>query len=1175
MGKLLLFLRSGAGLWVIAVLVLSALVWIGGPWVAVAGRMPLATGFARALAIALLLLAWATVVGVRRVRERRRAQAMGAALSASTAGDDDRESSSAAERAQLEARFRDAVKLLRTRGGRRSLYALPWYVVIGPPGSGKSTLIRNSGLEFPLAGRFGKDALRGVGGTRNCDWWFTGDAVFLDTAGRYTTQDSDAESDADGWGGFLRLLRRFRRERPLDGVLVTMSMSDLLLLDERERDAHAQAVRHRLDELQDQLKIRLPVYLVFTKCDLVAGFSEFFDDLDPAQRAQVWGMTFPAEKTLDGSAVRGFAQAFNALVERLDGRLVERLHNERDRSRRAAILSFPQQFAAFGDIAREFADAVFAGSAYGAAPLLRGVYMTSGTQEGTPIDRMMGAVARTFGVDAGRVHAPGLQRRTFFVERLLREVVFAESGFATGLAGSGRRRLGASLAMAACLVCTVGLVLAMTVSHARNTRYLADVQAALDARPLVADLETAETAPQYFALALQRLEALRPVVDTATAHDERVPWSMRAGLYQGGAVGGQLHDAYLRELNATLLPGLGAQFRRGLAGNADDLQALYYYLKGYLMLGQPGRADAAELASLASIEWRRLFPRDPVLQTALAGHFDALLAQPGALRALPLDQGRVEQARTTLRAADLSALVYSSLRLALEDRSDDTLRLDQALGLGGEAFRRRSGASMSAPWPALYTQPVFARQVAGGIEDEVDRFLADDWVLDTGAGDTLSRARAVQQVQALYEQDYLRAWDTLLADLELVPASDLQQASALAARLAAPGSPLRLLLARVREHTTDMQRLPAPEATSEASAAAAVEAGVAATAAGQAGAARARALEAVLGRDPAGDAPAAGAAIETHFAPLNTLTEGAAGSTPLDRALLTVDELAKALLTPPAGTAPGQPPAQLSLVRQVVAQLPAPVDRWLAALTGDSAELLAAGQRDALAGQAREAIGQDCGNFTRGRYPFDLAAEAEIPLQDFGELFGPGGRFDRLFRESLAARIDTSGTVWRWRDAPGLAAGPPGLPARMQAADHIRRAYFRGGVLPEVRFTLRQARLEGPVARIEIDVDGQPFASSAGEEAARPMTWPGPTPGQASLTAFDVAGARLGRISRQGDWALFRLLQAESLSRSSDTDYVARWSIGGGRVELPLRAASLRNPFLDNALQAFNCGDLA
>jgi type VI secretion system protein ImpL len=82
----------------------------------------------------------------------------------------------------------------------RFLYELPWYVIIGAPGSGKTTALRNAGLKFPLADQMGEQAVRGVGGTRNCDWWFTDQAVLIDTAGRFTTQDSDQATDKATWG---------------------------------------------------------------------------------------------------------------------------------------------------------------------------------------------------------------------------------------------------------------------------------------------------------------------------------------------------------------------------------------------------------------------------------------------------------------------------------------------------------------------------------------------------------------------------------------------------------------------------------------------------------------------------------------------------------------------------------------------------------------------------------------------------------------------------------------------------------------------------------------------------------------------------------------------------------------------------------------------------------------
>ena len=116
-----------------------------------------------------------------------------------------------------------------------SLYELPWYVIIGAPGSGKTTALLNSGLKFPLEQRVGKGALRGVGGTRNCDWWFTDEAIFLDTAGRYTTQDSDAASDSAGWSEFLALLRKYRARRPINGVILTISAHDLIVAERRRR----------------------------------------------------------------------------------------------------------------------------------------------------------------------------------------------------------------------------------------------------------------------------------------------------------------------------------------------------------------------------------------------------------------------------------------------------------------------------------------------------------------------------------------------------------------------------------------------------------------------------------------------------------------------------------------------------------------------------------------------------------------------------------------------------------------------------------------------------------------------------------------------------------------------------------------------------------------------------
>ena len=235
---------------------------------------------------------------------------------------------------------------------------------------------------LPLAGETGAGAVEGVGGTRNCDWWFAEDAVLVDTAGRYTTQESDARADEAAWLGFLDMLLRHRRRQPLNGVLVAISLSDLSMQDEASRRGHAAAIRRRLGELRERLGVRLPVYVLFTKADLLAGFAEFFEPLGRREREQVWGFTLP----LEGAAAPAEAleAEWDALVERLHAQSVGRLEAEQDPGRRGLIAGFPSQLASMRPVARDFLAALFGESRYEDGHLLRGVYLTSGTQEGTP-----------------------------------------------------------------------------------------------------------------------------------------------------------------------------------------------------------------------------------------------------------------------------------------------------------------------------------------------------------------------------------------------------------------------------------------------------------------------------------------------------------------------------------------------------------------------------------------------------------------------------------------------------------------------------------------------------------------------------------------------------------------------------------------------------------------------
>ena len=422
MRAVLRFLGSRWFLSFVGVVLLAVLIWLFGPFLSL-----LEGWIVRAIVIVVMLLIWAGAnLWLDRRKRKNEAALVDGVTEVQTA--DPTAAASAEEVAAMREKLTTALSLLkRASGSRGYLYEQPWYAIIGPPGAGKTTALLNAGLSFPLAAEMGQSAVAGVGGTRMCDWWFTETAVLIDTAGRYTTQDSDSAVDKAGWQAFLGLLKRTRARQPLNGVLVAIALSDIAAAPAVERLAHARAIRRRVKELYDQLGVRVPVYALFTKADLIAGFTEFFDDLDRERRGQVWGITFPLNKTEAGTA-NLFGGEFTLLVERLNQRLLERLQAERSPERRSLIAGFPAQVASLAAPLGEFLAEAFGGSRLDPAPVLRGTYLTSGTQEGTPIDRLTGAMARSFGIDSQR--APSLrpeQGRSYFLVRLLRDVIFGEA----------------------------------------------------------------------------------------------------------------------------------------------------------------------------------------------------------------------------------------------------------------------------------------------------------------------------------------------------------------------------------------------------------------------------------------------------------------------------------------------------------------------------------------------------------------------------------------------------------------------------------------------------------------------------------------------------------------------------------------------------------------------------
>ncbi|MEQ0581294.1 type VI secretion system membrane subunit TssM [Pantoea dispersa] len=622
-------------LWgLIGVTALSCVLWMLGPLWSWGDLRPLEPVFPRQLAVGLLYFCWVLFQFIPAIwRGWFNSKLLNRLQEMSHEEASDRQ----ATETLLTQRFSEAaLRLKRTQFGRRHqkswlarfqshyLYQLPWYVMIGAPGAGKTTALLNAGLEFPLTDSLGKEAVRGVGGTRHCDWWFTDSAVLIDTAGRYALQESQRARDGAEWHNFIKLLKRYRTRQPINGVIMTISVADLLTDSAEARHAQASALRSRMVELHQQTGIHFPVYVMVTKTDLLKGFMSFYGNLSKPQRDAIWGFTFPWEpgKPHKDDWHRSFSERFQQLEQRLQQQLADVMAGERDLTQRADSFLFPQEFSSLRPLLNEYLDVVFSRHEDEIAWSARGLFFTSGTQEGLPFDRIMGELNRKLQLphtgesslaawdSVNRSNPiPGTKGQSFFIRDLLSDLVFRESG----LAGSNRHweyrnRLLHWIgygALTGALVLLSGLWL---TSYVQNQRYLDQVAARIG--PITAQSQQVihQPADNIFDL-LPFLNNLVKLPLSAHFSLDNPPLTMRAGLYRGNQVSDAAWVLYQNALKSLLLPRVAQQITNLLRDDpGTDNDYSRNALRAYQMLYQPRNYDGEFLRGWLMQNLQRTLP---------------------------------------------------------------------------------------------------------------------------------------------------------------------------------------------------------------------------------------------------------------------------------------------------------------------------------------------------------------------------------------------------------------------------------------------------------------------------------------------------------------------------------------------------------------------------------------
>ncbi|MBZ9883761.1 type VI secretion system membrane subunit TssM [Mesorhizobium sp. CA10] len=1155
----------------------SAAVWYAGPLIRFADTRPLGPVWLRATIIGVTIVALALFYGVRFWQRRKAQKALETAIVRSDERNDDSQ--------VLEARMSEAIATLkRTSGKRNFLYDIPWYIIIGPPGAGKTTALVNSGLKFPLAGSGSAQPLAGIGGTRSCDWWFTDEAVLIDTAGRYTTQESDREHDKASWLAFLGLLKKHRTAQPINGVILAISLADLIGFEDRQLDAHVTEIRSRLRELHETLKVQFPVYLLFTKADLICGFMDYFGDFDEARRRKVWGATFQTADRTKNMAGEAPA-AFDELAKRLAEEVADRLQEEPDPVARIALFGFPAQFGALKNRITQFVGSLFDTSRSQVNVSLRGLYFSSGTQEGTPFDQVLGAIGRSFG-SASQAHLSGAGK-SFFLHDLLANVIFPESGWVSFDRAAERRaklaRFGGLAAIALAAFAALGM---LDLSFFANKALIASTRQAMAHYRDSADslLKSTTVTDVDLENVIGPLDQLRNLPAGFENSDQGKPIEETFGLSQRERLLSASKTAYRQALERTFRSRLLVQAERTIQARMADPIALYEPLKIYLMLGgKAPKVDDELIVSWMRQDWEEnRYPGENNREgrAQLEKHLRAMLALDDAYDpTFALNQPLIEAAQRSLGRMSLADRASAQIKSAVYAAKLRDFSI--AAKAGPEAqlvFERTDGSELAdLQVPGLYTRAGFNRFFLPQLSRIAQMLVDDQWVLGGGGeqgGIDQDLPRLGPELIERYGKEFAAAWNGVLDQLKLkAMLKDKPQYLALSA-LAAPDSPLDQLFTAIADETTLTKDSGAdgdigtaqPDPASMAKGLARIGLQIA----GGKSQSRAGASSAVVQN--------AGASVEAQFRSFQALVGGAAGRRPLDALTQNFHDIFQSLkLAADVPTQTERVNANLQLhistLRANVSRLPKPLARMVNAaadeLEGNVAEASVANLNQSL----DQTVTRVCEEAVNGRYPFTRDGTDDISMADFTKLFAPGGLMDRFFAQNLAPLIDMTGQEWTWKqDARSSRDLAKSTLKAFQSAAEIRSAFFpSGGSVPSVSITITPTSLNSEVDSALLDVDGQTVQSAQAGNAPSIVTWPsGAASGSASLSLVPEMPGRESALKFEGPWALKRLFDKATIT-GDGANTEARFVIGGRDVAYTIQAGSGANPLLLPALSGFSC----
>lgn len=1019
-------------------------------------------------------------------------------------------------------------------------YAVPWLMMLGTDGSGKTGWLIDAGFE-----RINGSASNQRSGIV---FWLGESSVVVELAGHYYTREKELLAE-DLWQYLLILLKKKRPRRPLTGILAALSTDQLVTRRASGLLELARQLRWRLMELNRQFGMQIPVWFLLTQADRLNGFSELFHSCNQQKQVMPWGFFLP-----EGYRRDHFQQAFEQNHRELSTALLDCIQHEKDRNARQAQVRYILQFRLLGERLRFFCEEIFQSHHGLPSPELKGIWFSSCAQFGNSTNLLASELARQHGFTALPEQPQTQDSQSYFTQQFFNRIIFNDLG-GVGENLSARRiwQTRYTLSYAAMLLVLSG-GLGIFWSQIKYNEQLLKQQIQITREFRASDLH-----PEAKYSITDAIVPLAKLREMNQLYQNSSHWNHHFGLLDWSVTENVL-EAYQNQLQKWLIIPMANKLRQNLSqSTAQHSSTLFDDLQYYLMLFKPELREDDAFEAHIDYLLDQQHPLEYKQQKALglllkdSWDIDQLRTQP--------DQHLIEQATSSLASQVDEKIVYEHIRSLPKYRG--SLSMKELFGNEFDTFFSLQEEEGSSGFPAIFTRSQYQSLDLSTTSPLLYREMANLNRISKGSASVspIEMNRISSQVRQLYFGDYIRAWNDLMAKIELKQANGVVRISRQISALFKGDS---ALLYRFMNTVAAETRLADPPTQNPASLVREAGQITQSSKVMQASQKFSRISHLLDNQSITPDNPLT---VNTAFADYDSYTSehSASLNDVMDTLLQELDSIyhqqnrSQIFYNSATSIVSNKKNFLLDLWEQAAVDNTV-AGKWLTSMVNNfwDSTIMFAGQYCQERWQQEVYLFWD--KYLNGRFPMSEQTTRDVQVSDFIEFFKPGGKLDKFTSEILSPFLDDTRSGWQLKTVRGTHLGlNQTILNQLNKVRTLQESLFHSDGSMQISYRIRAKELTPKATEFSIRDSNGRFLYRHGPQLWQERRWPTLETEQLTLTMMNN-NQRLWQKNYTGSWAWLKFMLDSQCWQNSDRIELSH-SESNYSVQLEIALDRRANPF--------------